>query len=93
MRANDVLELDIRKQDNLRYGWNLSRADGRVVDNGVELYIADCLAIASVGLDLYTRLSVTVGGRRVGEFVAARTQWETSDVAREIAQALLTRRT
>lgn len=92
LSAADSLAVDIRKQDDLRHRWTLSRPHGRVVDEGVELYIASCLAAATVGADPTSRISVTVDGFFAGDFLAARTQLESSAVALEIAQAILTRR-
>ena len=93
MRATEAFELDIDKQDDLRYRWRLSRTSGRVVDSGVVLYIADCLATAAVGLEPDSRLTVNVDGRCIGGYSAMRMQLESSGVALDIAQAMLTRRT
>jgi general secretion pathway protein G len=54
--------VEVQKQDDLRYRWTLSRPKGRVVDEGVELYIASCLAAATLGADPTSRISVTVDG-------------------------------
>ena len=62
LNAADSLAVDIRKQDDLRHRWTLSRPNGRVVDEGVELYIASCLAAASAGADPTRRIRVTVDG-------------------------------
>lgn len=40
MSAAESFELDLRKQDDLRYRWRLSRLSGRVIDLGVEAYVA-----------------------------------------------------
>jgi hypothetical protein len=92
LSAADSLAVDIRKQDDLRYRWTLSRPSGRVVDEGVELYIASSLAAATAGADPASRISITVDGFVAGHFLAARTQLEAAAVALEIAQAMLTRR-
>ena len=89
---SDSLAVEIRKHDDLRYRWTLCRPSGRVVDEGVELYIASCLASATAGADPATRINVTVDDFQAGDFSAARTQLEPSVVALEIAQAMLTRR-
>ena len=47
MRSKESLELTIGKQDDLRYRWQLSRPSGRVIEDGVEAYIASCLAAAA----------------------------------------------
>ena len=91
MSAGDSFEVDIQRQSDLRYRWTLSRL-GRVVDQGVELYIASCLAAATVGVDPTSRITVSVDGFSGGSFFAVRTQLESSQVALEIAQAMLTRR-
>jgi hypothetical protein len=92
MAGASSLAVDIRKQDDLCSRWTLSRPDGRVLDQGVELYIAKCLAAATVAADPTTRISVTVDGFSAGNFFAMRTQLESTTVALEIAQAMLTRR-
>jgi hypothetical protein len=89
----DSFELDIKKQDDLRHRWTLSRPDGRVIDEGVELYTASCLAAATTGVDPTSRIVVSVDGVPAGNFMAMRMQLESSRVALEIGQALLTRRT
>jgi hypothetical protein len=89
---SDSLAVDIRKQDDLRYRWTLCRPNGRVVDEGIELYIASCLASATAGADPASRISVTVDDFEAGDFLAARTQLEPAAVGLEIAQAMLTRR-
>ena len=91
LSAVPSLAVEVQKQDDLRYRWTLSRPSGRVIDEGVELYIASCLASATVGADPTSRISVTVDGFLAGDFLAARTQLESSAVALEIAQAMLTR--
>jgi hypothetical protein len=58
--AADSLVVDIRKQDDLRYRWTLSRPDGRVVEEGVELYIASCLVAATASADPAGRISIVV---------------------------------
>ena len=92
LSAAGSLAVDIRKQDDLRYRWTLIRPNGRVVDEGVELYIASCMAVATMGADPTCRISITVDGFAAGDFLAARTQLESSAVALEIAHAMLTRR-
>lgn len=91
LNAADSLAVEVRQQDDLRYRWTLSRPNGRVVDEGVELFIASCLTAATIGVDPTSRISVTVDGFFAGDFLAARTQLESSAVALEIAQAMLTR--
>ena len=92
LNAVPSFAVEVQKQDDLRYRWTLSRLDGRVVDEGVEVYIANCLALATVGADPTSRISVTVDGFVAGDFLAARTQLESSKVALEIANAMLSRR-
>lgn len=89
---SDSLAVDIRKQDDLRYRWRLCRPSGRVVDEGVELYIAGCLASATVRADPATRISIKVDDFEAGDYLAARTQLEPAAVALEIAQTMLRRR-
>lgn len=93
LTAVPSLAVEVQQQDDLRYRWTLSRPNGRVIDEGVELYIASCLASATVEVaEPTSRISVTVDGFFAGDFLAARTQLESSAVALEIAQAMLTRR-
>lgn len=63
-----------------------------VVDEGVEIYVASCLAEATKAADPSSRLNVIVDDFLAGDFLAARTQLESTTVALEIAQAMLTRR-
>ena len=91
-RAADSLAVEVRRQDDLRYRWTLSRPSGRVLDEGVELYIASCLSAATVRADPTSRISVAIDGFPAGDFLAARSHLESTAVALEIAQAMLTRR-
>jgi hypothetical protein len=92
MGTPDSFELDIQKQDDLRHRWTLSRADGRVLDQGADVFIADCLATATARMDPERQITIIVDGVPAGDFVVARTQLEPSIVALEIGQAVLTRR-
>jgi hypothetical protein len=87
----DSLLVEIRKQDDVRYRWTLSRRNGRVLDQGVELYVANCLVAASAGADPTSRIGIVVDDFSAGDFLAARTQLESSAVALEIAQSMLRR--
>ena len=91
LNMSDPFTLEIRKEDDMRYRWTLSRPNGRVVDEGVEIYVASCLAEATKAADPASRTNVIVDGFLAGDFLAARTQLESSAVALEIAQAMLTR--
>ena len=91
MSAGDSFEVDIQRQSDLRYRWSLRRL-GRVVDEGVELYVASCLRASTVGLDPTSQVTVSVDGFLGGSFFAVRMQLESSAVALELAQAMLNRR-
>ncbi len=88
--AADAFEIDIREQ-GVRYRWRLSYEDGRFIDEGVGLYVADCLSAASEGLDPTSRVAVKIDNVFAGDFPAVRAHLESSTVVLEIAQAMLTR--
>ena len=90
MSADDFFEIDIQQQADLHYRWTLSQR-GVVVAQGVEPYVANCLAQASVGVDPTSRIAVGVDNVPAGSFLAVRTQLESTPVALEIAKAMLTR--
>ena len=92
MRSKESLELAIGKQDDLRYRWQLSRPSGRVIDDGVEAYIASCLAAAASTVDAGSWMTVSVGGVPGGRYAAVRMQVDSIEVAAEIAQAVLVQR-
>lgn len=83
------LNLDIGKQDDLRYWWRLSRPSGRVTEEGVEAYIADCLTAAASTVDPASRIVVTVDGVPGGSYDAVRMQLEPVDVAADVATTVL----
>jgi hypothetical protein len=84
-----LLNLDIGKQDDLRYWWRLSRLSGRVTEQGVEAYIADCLTAAANTVDPASRIVVTVDGVPGGFYDAVRMQLEPVDVAADVAKTVL----
>jgi len=92
MRSKESLELAIGKQDDLRYRWQLSRPSGRVIDDGVEAYIASCLAAAASTVDAGSWMTVSVDGVPGGRYAAVRMQVDSIEVAAEIAQAMLLQR-
>ena len=83
------LHLDIGKQDDLRYSWRRCRPSGRVTEQGVEAYIADCLTAAASTVDPASRIVVTVDGVPGGSYDAVRMQLEPVDVAADIAKTVL----
>jgi len=91
MSLLELLELDLVKQDDLGYRWRLCSPSGRVIDHGVENYLASCLAAAASTLDPASRISVVVDGAAVGCFVAVLMQIDAIEVAAEIAQAVLSK--
>jgi hypothetical protein len=91
MAAPDSYELDIDKQDDLRHRWTLTRMGGRALDEGAEVFIADCPA-AATAMDRQSHMAIIVDGVSAGDFVVGRTPLEPSIVALETRQAALTRR-
>ena len=90
MSADEFFEIDIQQQADLHYRWTLSRR-GVVVTQGVEPYIASCVAQASVGVHPTALIAVGIDGVPAGSFVAVRAQLESTQVALEMAEAMLTR--
>ena len=89
MTTASLLQLDIDWQDDVRYRWRLSRPSGRVIEQGVEAYIANCLKAAADTVNADDEISISVHGISGGRYDAVRMRLASIDVAVEVAREVL----